>query len=192
MKRAAFSILEILVVMAIIMILVGVMTPVFKQVKRRGQITASMSNLRQMHLALKIYQSDHAGDAVYGEPSAMGFPPGEYLVLNRFGTPLRMWGSPCGQNYRWSDKPAIIQYDFFPYEVPSHKIADIAARFEENLLTFRDLNCSDDYEDLRNPLEPHRGLGVLLSGQAVNRRMTGHILTDAAWWAEPVRPLPIL
>ena len=119
---------------------------------------------------------------MYGSPAAMGFPSQEFITLNRFGTPVSLWSSPCGQNFQWEPKPIVIQYEFFPYQVTAEKEEKYAEQYHENLLTFRDLNCSDDYEDLFNPLLSHRGLGVLLSGQLVNLKKPGDIYFDPAWW----------
>ncbi len=136
-----------------------------------------------MHLALVLYQGEYGGEGIYGKPSAMGFPSQEYITLNRLGTPLSLWQSPCGQNFKWEPKPFVIQYEFFPYQVVEDKEVQYADQYRQNLLTFRDLNCSDDFEDLYNPLLSHRGLGVLLSGELVDIKKQGDIYFDPGWWA---------
>lgn len=185
MNKRAFTIFELLTSIAIIGVLVSILVPVLRGTRRSGQITSSINNLHQFHTALKLYQSEDDGEGKYGSPEEMGFPSQEYITFKRFGTPEHMWQSPCGQNFKWHAKPIVIQYEFYPYQVVQPRETEIARKYTENLLTFRDMNCSDDFEDLTNPLLSHRGLGVLLSGQLVNVRRPGYV-NDPSWWSQPI------
>lgn len=56
--HAAFTLIEMLVVIAIIAILAGILFPVFNQVREKGRQTNCQSNLSQLAIAVKQYRSD--------------------------------------------------------------------------------------------------------------------------------------
>lgn len=58
MKRA-FTLIELLVVIAIIAILAAILFPVFAQAKASAKSAASLSNVKQLALALHMYASDN-------------------------------------------------------------------------------------------------------------------------------------
>jgi len=57
--RAAFTLIELLVVIAIIAILAAILFPVFAQAKASAKQIACVSNMKQIGLALEMYNSDH-------------------------------------------------------------------------------------------------------------------------------------
>ncbi|MCB0826056.1 MAG: prepilin-type N-terminal cleavage/methylation domain-containing protein, partial [Armatimonadetes bacterium] len=67
-EKRAFSLIEILVVLAIILILSALLLPVFNRVKVKAKSTASTSNLKQIYLATQIYGSIYDDKMVFGVP----------------------------------------------------------------------------------------------------------------------------
>jgi prepilin-type N-terminal cleavage/methylation domain-containing protein/prepilin-type processing-associated H-X9-DG protein len=59
--RMGFTLVELLVVVAIIAILAGLLFPVFAQAREKGRQTYCLSNLRQMAMAMLLYTEDHDG-----------------------------------------------------------------------------------------------------------------------------------
>lgn len=57
--RRAFTLIELLVVISVIAILVALAFPVFGVMKRRGNQTAGLSNMRQVGMAMLSYASEH-------------------------------------------------------------------------------------------------------------------------------------
>jgi prepilin-type N-terminal cleavage/methylation domain-containing protein len=68
-RRPAFTLIELLVVIAIIAILAAILFPVFAQAREKARQTACLSNLKQIGVALTMYQSDY--DTMY-PPSQLG------------------------------------------------------------------------------------------------------------------------
>jgi len=60
-KRDGFTLIEMLVVMAIIITLVGLLFPALNGMQERGKITQDMNNLRQLGLGAQTYLNDNDG-----------------------------------------------------------------------------------------------------------------------------------
>ena len=58
-RRAAFTLLELMVVIAVIAILAGLLLPVFNKIGLMGQSTKTISNLRQIGVAIDLYEKDN-------------------------------------------------------------------------------------------------------------------------------------
>ena len=57
--KPAFTLIELLVVIAIIAIIAAILLPVFAQARERARMTACMSNMRQIGMALMQYVQDY-------------------------------------------------------------------------------------------------------------------------------------
>lgn len=82
MVRRAYTLIELLVAIAVIAVLAGIMTPAFLMAKERARATMCISNLRQLGTAMFLYVQDYDG----GYPYDVGprFTPGlEVDFLNR-------------------------------------------------------------------------------------------------------------
>lgn len=60
-KRAGFTLIELMIVIAIIAILAAILVPNFLKARAQGQLTACKSNLKNMATALEMYASDFGG-----------------------------------------------------------------------------------------------------------------------------------
>ena len=61
MKKRAFTLIEILVVVAIIALLAAIIFPTFARVRENGRAIACVSNLKQIGMALNMYAEDNNG-----------------------------------------------------------------------------------------------------------------------------------
>ncbi len=58
-RRRAFTLTELLVVVALLMVLMALLLPVYALARRGAQRTACISNLRQIGLAVRMYRDDY-------------------------------------------------------------------------------------------------------------------------------------
>jgi prepilin-type N-terminal cleavage/methylation domain-containing protein/prepilin-type processing-associated H-X9-DG protein len=72
MSPRAFTLLEMLVTMTIVLVLSAILLPAAQSVRKKGRQVLCMSNLRQMGLALNMYREEH--DDVY--------PPANVITLD--------------------------------------------------------------------------------------------------------------
>lgn len=60
-KANAFTLIELLVGSAIIAILAAILFPVFAQAREKARSASCLSNMKQLGLALNMYQQDYDG-----------------------------------------------------------------------------------------------------------------------------------
>jgi prepilin-type N-terminal cleavage/methylation domain-containing protein len=70
-RRSAFTLVELLVVMAVIAILAAILFPVFAQAREKARQSACLSNEKQIAFALAMYRQDWDGAGPFA-----GWPPG--------------------------------------------------------------------------------------------------------------------
>ena len=68
MRRSGFTLVELLVVVAIVALLIGVLLPALGQAREAGMMTVSMSNLRQLQLANSAHALERDDRYVAGAP----------------------------------------------------------------------------------------------------------------------------
>jgi prepilin-type N-terminal cleavage/methylation domain-containing protein len=75
MRRRGFSLVEILVVIAIIALLVSMMLPVIAHLREKAKWAVCISNLRTMGLAIHAYANDYHGTVPYMYPTWTAMEP---------------------------------------------------------------------------------------------------------------------
>jgi prepilin-type N-terminal cleavage/methylation domain-containing protein/prepilin-type processing-associated H-X9-DG protein len=71
-SRRGFTLIELLVVMGILTVLASLLLPGLAAARRQARVTACLSNLRQVGVAVVVYSSDNDGTIPYG-PKAGAF-----------------------------------------------------------------------------------------------------------------------
>src|SRR5438067_13476464 len=73
-QQKGFTLIEVLVVIAIISVIAGIVYASTGSVREKARQTTCISNLRQIGQALAMYRQDWSGSDTPGWPAAMGFP----------------------------------------------------------------------------------------------------------------------
>ena len=77
-KRSAFTLVELLTVIAIIGVLIALLLPALRRAREEARRTACMSNMRQIGAAFQMYLN--ANRSCFPRPAAAGFPDDEDWV----------------------------------------------------------------------------------------------------------------
>lgn len=186
----AFTLVELVVVIGIVAVLTGLIFPAFRAVRRSAQVTSSVQQLHQIQIACTLYQQDWDGVGRYGSASDMGLPSNELLFAGQphrtvLQVSIDLFKSPCGSHPGMGGDRGAPAYGY--WYLPSDSWTAFRERsvlWLENTPLVLDQNCNDHDIPLRNPYLPRRGLGVLLSGQLINRVKAGD-LDDWTWWSDP-------
>jgi prepilin-type N-terminal cleavage/methylation domain-containing protein len=181
-RYAGFTLLEVLYCIAIIAIVAAILMPVFRSAKHSAQVTASISNLHQMYVALSLYQTAQGTGAQTGTLAEMGLPSGD-RAYESLKIPSAVWRSPCGLNTSWAPGPVVnVQYEYFA-QTSFTKWDEAIKTYQDNVVMFVDMNCSEHGEPLRSTFIVHQGLGVRLSGALLNLHKPGNY-GQQSWWAQ--------
>ena len=183
MRKLGFTLVEVMVVIAIILLLAAIVTPIYLRSKRSAKETVSVENLRQLHLAMTLYRADYGGDGIYGDVDAMGLPTSLQLYGGLAGEPYgiteEMLASPCGVHPSLDARLNVMYW--MASGGPRVEVASL--EFQEDLILWYDPSCNDSGVQLENPYRSKLILGVLLGGELVRRRAKGNF-EDPAWWVE--------
>lgn len=94
-SHRAFTIIEMLVVIAIIAVLIGLLLPALSSAREKASVTQDMNNLRQIGLATQMYLNDN--DGAFFKPTANG-PAWPGILNAKYITNWKTFLSPFDKN----------------------------------------------------------------------------------------------
>ena len=115
MRKKAFTLVELLVVLSIIVVLLSIMLPAFGKIKGRSESLVCMSNMSQLLTAWHLYAADHDGRVVGASTGRM------YPFSNKY-VPEQVPECPG-----WVDLPQSDTHIFFNASTLDHKLKGIKA-----------------------------------------------------------------
>ena len=140
--RFAFTLVELLVVLAIVTVLAGLLLPVIGKAREAGRATACLSNLRQLGIALQLYVQDNNNHLPImrdrspdtNAPPTNALPSPEAVLLNVLGaaqvlrcpSDRKQIYEQTGSSYSWNsllngqdaEHLKVLNIDFDPHQIP--------------------------------------------------------------------------
>jgi prepilin-type N-terminal cleavage/methylation domain-containing protein len=176
----AFSLIEVLICIAIISIVAAITFPIFSAAKVASLKTASKSNLRQLWLAVELYRQDHEPNVAYGRPDAMGLPTDDYFHLEiqhaKKLLPPHIGPTPMFKQYLYyPPNPRFAQKEM----VDSFEAWALHCRASMPLIA--DFNFNDKEINLFNPYKSVHGIGIDVAGRIMSQTQSGNVLSPS-WW----------
>lgn len=184
--RAAFTLVEVIVVMAILALLAAMLFPVFVSANRAAKRSGSIQNLRQLHYAFTIYRDEWEGSSSLG---GLGLPPLWPGGIGEKSLPHAkdLWFTPCDKNedggthtlygpgkVKLKSGPTISGLYSLAPELPIwDQWLDYHAVWGDASVYLMDLHCNDPGTVLGSPLYPYRVNVLRLNGQAETIWKTG-------------------
>ncbi|HZH99002.1 MAG TPA: type II secretion system protein [Fimbriimonadaceae bacterium] len=174
--KKGLTVIELISVVAIILIVVAISAPAVSRAREKSQEASSISNMRQLYVALELYRGDYE-TATYGSMEAMGLPDG----------PQRL--GPSVAHLHPPKKRPGIQYMYLPIPEAEDRRSltwkDYTLQENGRAVLLADIwfnfvpsDASSTY--LFNPHVRKYVLGITLNGNIVRKTASGDL--DLEWW----------
>jgi prepilin-type N-terminal cleavage/methylation domain-containing protein len=194
-RRHGFTLVEVLVSLAIVALLAALLTPVFARAKDRAQVAESVLKLKQCHLALQLYRDQWDGDDTSGDFFRMGLWQEwdmRQLWWDFVEIPEDFLQSPCKRAYsgfsnlsiKWNQITYAPDYYNKWAELNGNNVGYLA-KYRWRALAFMDTYCTDPPLEPFNPYRTKRFLAILLNGELVNKRRAGSMYRFENWSDPP-------
>ncbi len=180
--RRGFTLLEVLTAIAIIAIVAAIAFPVIAKAKDSAFKAKSVSNMRQVHLALEIYSQEHNG-STEGTMEAMGLPPWpstEFLgnTVKDMYPPMRP--SEAWHSYMYMPIPSGDDRRTPTWEEYTTQVGPAAIVICDPFFNPR---STDDYPEYwKDPFVQKFVMGITVSGSLVKRTRAGYL--TLGWWMD--------
>jgi prepilin-type processing-associated H-X9-DG protein len=189
-RFAAFTLVELLVVIGIIALLMSILLPTLGRVKREARITQCLSNLRQLGLAHTTYCGNNKGRSLRYDPTYERFwmnqirdsygganiirtcPEATDLSFG-WGSMTRAWGPDSNPNSTFF-RDDYGSYGFNGWLHPGYPGPSFTAspRFQDTIPVFADAAWVDGWPRATDPVPPDLTLGSQSGMPSMGRFIT--------------------
>lgn len=181
MSRRAFTILEVLIVAAVLSIIVAIAFPIYRSAANRSKETECFGKLHNLGMNIGIYREQFGGDGVYGEADKMALPPHIGALQKTLELP---WDSFfCSLQFEDSTHQYVFQrmysYENKDYEVPTW--ADYSRKYLDESVVYADIRHDPNFDKIHSPYVLHSGLGLNLAGSVKKVVKIGDIRLRRFW-----------
>lgn len=185
--KRAFTLIEVLVVISIILVLAALLLPTFRSAKDSANESSCLSNLHQLGMAVSLYRSENNGDGVTGDMFEMGLPPsgpGYGLLWDHMPVAKKL-GICRGPGRPKNMAPDGFAYRYIPAP-PGQKTGTTTWKQYvqdkgEAAIVFMDENHNASSVSMLAPGVTKHIVGVRLSGEVVRKTKKGDPW-NFDWW----------
>lgn len=174
--KSGYSLSEMIVAVTIISLLVAIMAPAFFSARSAALESTCWSNLRQLHNAVVLYQTDNDGVGSYGDAETMGLPPSISILRATHRVPLETYRC-TGRSWAPWSHPAV----YHSMWQSTSTWADYAIEHRDGSILIIDLNHQSTSVSVFSPFATHRGIGIHLDGHVQIRKGVGDPFAPE-WW----------
>lgn len=181
----AVTLVEVLIVAVIAAILAGILLSVFGGVKKQSKVAVTMSNLRQIHLAIAMYRDETEATGTVGDLIALGLPTADwymdFLAKKNLFPPQPGPTPGLGWYYYLVPDPSTTSSLTAGWKRHNDKC-------RENSVIIADYTFLDRSAENAPPGTRHHAYGLTLGGQIVQRTAPGFILSPDWWDCQETQP----
>lgn len=180
--RRGITLFEVLIVIAIVAVLASILYTASAPSRLQAKTVASLSNLKQCHVAVSLYRADHDGDLPYNSAY-------NRLTLERndfYGVTKELTKSPCAPHPSTNASFYItfLRVHASDPGAPRPPDPNEGVEPEEHSPLFADLNCNPADLDVVADYTVKLGLAVYRDGSLLRRRRPG-LVFSSKFWKEP-------
>ncbi|HOA72801.1 MAG TPA: prepilin-type N-terminal cleavage/methylation domain-containing protein [Phycisphaerae bacterium] len=120
-RRSAFTLIEILVVVAIIALLISILLPSLARAKEMSRRAVCASRLHNIGLAVTTYGVDNKGKIIQCHSSGAGIPDTQIAISPRRSTPSKLGTNPDHLLVDWQGAAKKYKLDKITWECPNRE-----------------------------------------------------------------------
>lgn len=183
-RRSAISLVEVLIVMAIIAILMAITLPAMLGAKRKSKDITCVSNLKQLHLAVSLYRENWASDGTLGLPTIVPAFSEMTTKLGKEPCSAAPWG-PFSLNFPYH-LLAHASEPLFGQPSPMGGFEEYYAKHGENAIMIADLNHNPKDAPFMSTKYSFLAHSVTMSGSYKRFKRKGDFLAvTSSFWQDP-------
>jgi prepilin-type N-terminal cleavage/methylation domain-containing protein len=191
-KRSGFTLIEVLVVVAIIALLVAILLPSLARARDQAQTTTCKSNLRQLFYGWTMYAQDNKGqypgsshdfgyDWLGYDNQGSGFhglPPASGVIYKYMSNQDKAYTCPAHARPRWAEK----DYFFYSYK----NVAALTGAKSEwvggSHFVRKNFDTDDHFDSPEHPIEYQGSAPLLIEPLMAYPNNPGLTADENSWW----------
>ncbi len=194
-NKKAFTLIEVLVVVAIIALLVAILLPSLARARDQAQTTACASNMRQLYYAFTMYTQDNSG--VYpgsthdfeedwlgydnqkkNGNTGHGHAPEDGVIWKYMSGQSRAYTCPAHPPPRWADR----DYWYYSYKLFGVMSGAKPEQVNGSHYPRKNFATSDHWESPEHPMEYLGSVPLLAECLVAYPKISGITAYENSWW----------
>lgn len=161
MKRG-FTLAEVLVVLAVLLVLAAFLSPVIGQARESSRASVCISNLHQISVAMDIYRTDANLDGIYGPAADMGLPLDLHELASEQQLPPKLFA--CAATNMLSTRNLYNLMYLPDGSYGRMSWTQYVEQVGDSAVVIADYNHELKSSLHQSPFMTHRGIGLYLDG----------------------------